>query len=406
MPRNATTGVYARVVNSFSDPVFGTLIDPDDAAALFDDQDDTGFNPPTLGLTGDIILTHPLTPLPDNDAHTLITLGYRAGLALAPIHSTQYLTLLGAYAGSAITTADHITAIGTYALEHYTVNTSIAPISPSITAIGVDSCRALTTGEGLTAIGEHTMTTSVGPIKNSVAVGNNAMLNAAGERQTAVGYNALAGATTAVDNSAFGYGTLSAVTALAASNTAIGAFNFGALTSGTNNTGLGNTAGLSVTTGSFNLLIGNATGGVTLTTGSRNILIGNSADTPAAGTNDYLNIGGYLYGDATNFVRTKGSAGTKPASVLSGTSGTVGSDDSAIIISSSGSFTLTLPSAATYPGRWLTIKTVAANTVASATSNVVPLVGGSAGTAILAATTGKWAQLQSDGGNWNIMAGN
>lgn len=39
MPRNPTTGVFTRVSNSFSDPVFGTLIDPTDADALFDDYD-------------------------------------------------------------------------------------------------------------------------------------------------------------------------------------------------------------------------------------------------------------------------------------------------------------------------------------------------------------------------------
>ncbi len=44
MPRSATTGVFLRVSNSFSNPVFGTLIDPTDADALFDDQDD-GLNP-------------------------------------------------------------------------------------------------------------------------------------------------------------------------------------------------------------------------------------------------------------------------------------------------------------------------------------------------------------------------
>ncbi len=39
MPRNPTTGVFTRVANSFSDPVFGTLIDPTDATSLFDDYD-------------------------------------------------------------------------------------------------------------------------------------------------------------------------------------------------------------------------------------------------------------------------------------------------------------------------------------------------------------------------------
>lgn len=47
MPRNATTGVFARVSNSFSSPVFGTLIDPTDADSYFDDLD-VGLNPPEL----------------------------------------------------------------------------------------------------------------------------------------------------------------------------------------------------------------------------------------------------------------------------------------------------------------------------------------------------------------------
>ncbi len=68
--------------------------------------------------------------------------------------------------------------------------------------------------------------------------------------------------------------------------------------------------------------------------------------------------------------------------------------------------TVTLPLAVNFPGRVIWIKTIQAQTVVSATSNVVPLVGGGAGTAILAATAGKWAQLVSDGTNWIIMAGN
>jgi hypothetical protein len=47
MPRSAITGVYTRVANSFSNPVFGTLIDPTDADAYFDDLD-VGLNPPQL----------------------------------------------------------------------------------------------------------------------------------------------------------------------------------------------------------------------------------------------------------------------------------------------------------------------------------------------------------------------
>ena len=77
-----------------------------------------------------------------------------------------------------------------------------------------------------------------------------------------------------------------------------------------------------------------------------------------------------------------------------------------IIVNYAGTSTLTLPSASSYTGRTLHIKTITANTVISASSDVVPLAGGSAGTAILAATAGKWAQLTSDGTSWIIMAAN
>lgn len=80
--------------------------------------------------------------------------------------------------------------------------------------------------------------------------------------------------------------------------------------------------------------------------------------------------------------------------------------DGSLIFNGAGSLTLTLLSAASFSGRWLSVKTIAAQTVVSASSNVVPLAGGAAGTAILAATAGKWARLQSDGTNWVIMEGN
>ncbi|RUW55623.1 hypothetical protein EOA32_00980 [Mesorhizobium sp. M1A.F.Ca.ET.072.01.1.1] len=85
---------------------------------------------------------------------------------------------------------------------------------------------------------------------------------------------------------------------------------------------------------------------------------------------------------------------------------TVSADDDSVIFNGSGTITATLPAAASYPGRWLTVKTITAQAVNSASSNVKPLASNTAGTAILAATAGKWALLRSDGTNWVIMAGN
>jgi hypothetical protein len=66
----------------------------------------------------------------------------------------------------------------------------------------------------------------------------------------------------------------------------------------------------------------------------------------------------------------------------------------------------TLPAPASFNNRLLRISTEFAGTVISASSNVVPLAGGAASTAILPATAGKWADLQSNGSNWVITASN
>lgn len=87
-----------------------------------------------------------------------------------------------------------------------------------------------------------------------------------------------------------------------------------------------------------------------------------------------------------------------------GTTGSQAASESSLIINASGTFTLTLLGASIYPGRWLFIKNIAAQTVNSASSNIVQIGGGAATAAILANTVGRWAVLQSDGTNWVIMA--
>jgi hypothetical protein len=65
--------------------------------------------------------------------------------------------------------------------------------------------------------------------------------------------------------------------------------------------------------------------------------------------------------------------------------------------------TVTLPVASSYTGRTLTFKNMQAQTLVSASSNVVPIDSTSAGTAILLAVVGNWATMVSDGTNWIIM---
>jgi hypothetical protein len=83
---------------------------------------------------------------------------------------------------------------------------------------------------------------------------------------------------------------------------------------------------------------------------------------------------------------------------------TVADNETWIINNKSGSTcTVTLPTASAWSGRTLTFKNMQAQTLVSASSNVVPIDSTSAGTAILLAVVGNWATMVSDGTNWVIM---
>lgn len=107
-----------------------------------------------------------------------------------------------------------------------------------------------------------------------------------------------------------------------------------------------------------------------------------------------------------NGVQSNGYLGCAPPVTKTGTSGTIAASDCSVIFNASGTYTATLPAPATYPGRILYVKSIAAQIVNSASSNVVPRTTAVAGTAILASGAGNWAQLQSDGTNWIVMSGN
>ena len=99
-----------------------------------------------------------------------------------------------------------------------------------------------------------------------------------------------------------------------------------------------------------------------------------------------------------------------PASVISGAGGapvtktanfSVAAGETWLINNKSGSTcTVTLPTASANSGRTLHFQNYQAQTLVSASSNVVPLAGGAATTAILAAVAGANATLVSDGTNW------
>jgi hypothetical protein len=126
-----------------------------------------------------------------------------------------------------------------------------------------------------------------------------------------------------------------------------------------------------------------------------------------------LTLGGALTGvDLTTQVTgvlpvANGGTGltVRPTVVTKTADFTLADDEGWVINNKSGSTcTVTLPAASAWPGRVVTFKNLQTQTLVSASSNVVPLIGGAAGTAILPLIVGSWATLVSDGTNWVVMA--
>ena len=279
--------------------------------------------------------------------------------------------MFGGYLGTSSVTGVHNIAIGQYTLQDLTTgNNNIA--------IGRNALQNITTAQGEVGIGLNALQANVTGAAN-VAVGNEALKVNTGNGSTAIG-----------------------------SQTLLSSTNGG-------NTAVGREAGKDVTTGTGNTLIGAYAGNSgtnDLTTGSNNTLIGNEAAATSATVSDQVTIGNTSVSnfripgiglDATDdrFKVTGHFAGSAPVTITG--DNTVGDSTYWLINNKSGSTcTLTLPTASSWTGRMLHVQNVQPQSVISASSNVLPLAGGSPGTAILPAVDGAWATLVSDGTNWVI----
>lgn len=115
-------------------------------------------------------------------------------------------------------------------------------------------------------------------------------------------------------------------------------------------------------------------------------------------TNDLIQYNGTIWSNVTP-AAIIASAGGAP--VTKTANFTVAAGETWLINNKSGSScTVTLPTPSASTGRVLRFQNYQAQTLVSASSNVVPLVGGAAGTAILQAVAGANATLVSDGTSW------
>jgi hypothetical protein len=304
-------------------------------------------------------------------------------------------TFIGSYAGYN-NNGDNNIAIGERALFGGYFYTSTVTGDYNI-AIGQYTLQDLTTGSLNIAIGHLAL--------NSITTGNGTV---------AIGGEALKTVTTGVGNIAVGRKALELTTG--SSNNAYGENALNAVTTGNSNTGFGNEAGDKVTTGSDNIFIGTqagSTGTYDITTGSNNILIGTQAQATSSTTNHEITIGNINHtlfrlpgpGFFVDSGRTKTDKYFQTTAPVTKTADfTLADTENWVINNKSGSTcVVTLPSGSTHTGRAVTFQNYEQQALTSASSNVVPAGGGSAGTSILSATSGVWATLVYDGTNWIIM---
>lgn len=234
-----------------------------------------------------------------NGSSYVIAIGSATGYSLL---GGSYSVFIGAEAGRNTTTGTYNSFIGYnsgYANTTGSGNVSLGydslrynTTASNNTAIGYRAAYSNTTsGSGLVAIGYKALY-SASTISDGTAVGYQAGYSGGGNDSTAIGYNALYSSTSS-RNTAVGANALRFVTNSGADNVALGT-SAGYSTTAAGGTFIGAAAGAVVSTGPNNTIIGNQagyTGTNNLTTGGNNILIGYNAAASAATVSNEITLG-------------------------------------------------------------------------------------------------------------------
>ena len=148
--------------------------------------------------------------------------------------------------------------------------------------------------------------------------------------------------------------------------------------------------------------------------GSGSFQVGIARGSKLGGTDSNVQFGTLANTDLIQYSTALGYwTNVTPASVINASTGapvtktanfTLAATENWVINNKTGSTcTVTLPAASSWTGRSVVFKNMQAQTLVSASSNVVPIDSTSAGTAILLGVVGNWATMVSDGTNWIIM---
>lgn len=319
-------------------------------------------------------------------------------------------TAVGFSALAAVTTAASNTAVGYNALA---LNTGA-----DNAAMGYRALAANTSGINNTAFGSTTLPANQTG-SNNTAIGAQSSTLSTGSANTAVGSATLNVNTTGTSNVAIGHQSLNA-NKTGNSNTAVGTTTMRLLRSGNSNTAFGYNSLDSITTASFNTAIGMQAGtkianGLADSTGSNSVFVGYDTRAAADGQTNQNVIGNQAVGNGSN-TTTLGNTSTVgtyiaggglilPYAAKTGTYAILTTDY--LINCTSGTFTVTLPTAVGVTGRSYEIVNSGSGTITIATTSSQTFVNINATPTTL--TLGAVAaaaivdyQVTSNGANWIV----
>ena len=175
------------------------------------------------------------------------------------------------------------------------------------TAVGLNALYALTTGYNNTAVGSTALYNTTGIEQTAVGAGALANDRGAGNRNAAMGVNALGNKWAGDFNVALGFNAAYGVYAATINNSVF----------------IGKDSGRAIGTSTGNTFLGYSAGS-TVTTGNNNLMIGNNAQAASATADNQLNIGNLIYGNMGTSLVGIGTA-TPGAGLDIATTGTIAS---------------------------------------------------------------------------------
>jgi hypothetical protein len=342
-------------------------------------------------------------------AANALVIGGGAGVAPATTTTgTGVVTALGVNTGSAGAFVVNGGALGTPSSGTVTNLTGTA----SININGTVGATTPTTGVFTTVVANTSA--GIGAIAPTATNFYNAK-NITGDATTALANSTIATVQSDVTGTARGYLT---TLGTAASTTLTNLHHYTAIQGTFSGTSVSNQFGFlaNATLIGATINYGFSAGNTAATTGTAYGFF-SSVNTPTAGGTTW---GFYANGTANNYfggnvaigratptvsLDVNGAMALRAPSTVNAATYTVAVTDSSLRFTTT-ACTVTLPAAASFTGRILYLNNITAIAVTSASSNVIPLGSNTAGTAILAATAGKFAMIQSNGTNWITMMAN